>query len=268
MKWNNLSEEMLTEAKVAKNEAEAKAWLHHVGAATEELEIHPDGSISCHRIVIHGDNSVRRLGVKILGARVVEIYHCNLDDLRGLPDVSVTHLLVAGKIKSLDGCPREIHEFTLRATSLRDLTGGPDRIDGRMTLENNRDLESMAGGPKHVYGELRIANCSRLKSFVGFPEEIELLDLEESKGFNESLKGINRIKKMKTLIMPAVSQDIVGLTQIEGLHDIRFGRYVRPSKELEDALRIVKKYGGGRDMQKARECQKELMDADLDDFAG
>lgn len=165
------------------------------------------------------------------------------------------------------------------------------RVHGCFSIRgsgSNNSIESLENSPEIVDGDFRVLNQSRLKSLKGSPRSVKSCDFDDC-GITDlgdrpinidelyssvsltnnrltSLSGIHKIfPKAYRLYLANVpiKESILGLILIKNLTFVDFGI---KSRDLEAAWDIVKPYLGG-DRKAVIEAQRELIAADLDDFA-
>lgn len=173
-----------------------------------------------------------------------------------------------------------------RNTKLESLEGSPKKVIGNFDCTDNPNLISLKGSPKEVTGYFYCSRNDKLTSLEGAPEEISgnfhcadnknLISLKGApkKGVEDfycddnpkitSLKGIH---KQVTYIggrflanRTPIKSHILGLLLIKGCTGVEI-----VNKDVQD---ILNKYlPNTRGNKAVIECQSELLDADLDDFA-
>ena len=57
-------------------------------------------------------------------------------------------------------------------TSLKDLTGAPEKVDGNFSCNGCTSLESLIGAPKKVGGGFYCRSCTSLKDLTGAPKKV------------------------------------------------------------------------------------------------
>jgi hypothetical protein len=119
----------------------------------------------------------------------------DIESLKGLPDKIDGELYINGTyIQSLEGAPKQVGKLTLQgcrllgslegmpkkvntisifSTSIGNLKGCPDKIEGDLTLGNSKLLKSLEGAPNHVGGKMLLSELEGLTSFEGAPEKVE-----------------------------------------------------------------------------------------------
>ena len=77
------------------------------------------------------------------------------------------------KLKSLEGCPDEAYDCTIRwCNELKSLKGAPKNVKHDFTCKDNATLESLDGCPKTVGGKCEISQNMSLTSLIGAPEKV------------------------------------------------------------------------------------------------
>jgi len=134
-----------------------------------------------------------------------------------------------------------------------------------LDLSNRRTITTLKGCPRVIRGNF-IASLTKIENLDGAPEEVYGSVLLARTKIT-SLKDIHKhIKKCEHLNISTLSirGPMLGVLKIEGLNYISFPY----GKNAEKAAQIINKYlkqpfGNKRVM----ECQSELLDAGLDEFA-
>ena len=57
------------------------------------------------------------------------------------------------KVNSLEGCPKECHDFDATATYIKNLEYGPEKVNGCFSVSHCKGLESLKGAPKFIAEE-------------------------------------------------------------------------------------------------------------------
>lgn len=211
------------------------------------------------------------------------------------------------KLVSIEGCPSTISgAFTLNNTDVGSLKGGPKHVDKNFRVSGNQltslkdspsyvggsyycshnplknfegitqriggsitaqssNIKSLSGLPSIVKKNLNVGN-NDLKNFDGCPSHIEgVFDFRHNKSIT-SLKGLHKhLKHARVIIMDdcKITSGGIGLILIDGLSTICIDRC---GSKFEKAIEIIEKYlGQGRSA--LIDCQEELMDAGLEEFA-
>ena len=74
-------------------------------------------------------------------------------------------------------------------TSLKDLTGAPEKVDGNFSCNGCTSLESLIGAPKKVGGSFYCRDCTSLESLEGAPKKVENIFGCDGCTSLQSLKG-------------------------------------------------------------------------------
>ena len=162
-----------------------------------------------------------------------------LTSLAGAPrKVGGNFLCVSNKLTSLEGAPRKINgTFSCTSNKLTSLKGGPDEVSGIFYCINNK-LTSLGGAPKIVGRDFK-CNQNHLTSLEGIHLKIQIID--GIAVFNDN----------------PIKSHVLGLLLIDELQKVYLDH-----KQVQE---IINKYlAGSRDVM---DCQNELMDAGLDEYA-
>lgn len=127
------------------------------------------------------------------------------------------------------------------------------------------DLTSLEGAPQ----EIKYFNCSnnRLSSFEHFPKRVYHIDFSENNfsTFHNIHKYILEAERL-SFNANGVSSSILGLLLISKLNSIFYNN--SQNEDMVKAMSILRKYlpnNNGR--QTVIDCQKELIEAGLQEFA-
>ena len=174
------------------------------------------------------------------------------------------------RLKTLDGCPTDITgTFNASYNIFPDLKGGPRRVGGDYYASYNPELKSLEGMAETVVGgmnlsstriseedfkylpkkmkELRLSNCENVKTLSGLHKHVE--EIERALG----ISGID------------LSGGLLGLLKIKSLIGLQYG--FGSDKPLDKALKIVDNYLPAKDTNAIMDCQDELIDAGLEEYA-
>ena len=177
-------------------------------------------------------------------------------------------------LTSLAGLPKVITGSCGVRFDGKNLIGGLDEIDGDLTIAAP-NLTSLEGIPSYVGGDIRILSDNPFAVFIKKHRFFK----PRTKGgqFNEfgrawltlnSIKGIHRqLKEMRGLFLIDLGNDIslMPLLLVNGLDMIAVNT---KSKRLTKAVTIYNKYlPNNRGMSGIGECQDELVEAGLEEFA-
>lgn len=169
-------------------------------------------------------------------------------------------------LTSLGGAPKKVvGDFTCQHNSkLTSLDGAPREIVGSFSCNSNSKLKSIKGSPDKVGGDFNCAGNYNLTSFEGASKEI-------GGNFNcLSSLGITTLKNIHKHVPhiggkfyardTPIKSHVLGLLLIKGCMGV--------SLDNRKVQNILNKYLPNNKGNKAViECQSELLDADLDDFA-
>lgn len=153
--------------------------------------------------------------------------------------------------------------------NLVSLEGAPWKVTGNFFCSNNPKLISLEGGPKEVGGDFRCLNNPKLISLKGAPKEVG----QGGKGGDFWCTAIPKITSLKDIHKQVtnlngkfyatntpIKSHVLGLLLIKGCIGVKLD-----NKEVEA---ILNKYlPNTRGNKAVIDCQSELLDADLDDFA-
>ena len=164
----------------------------------------------------------------------------------------------SNKLTSLTGAPTSVTgDFYCYNNELTSLTGAPASVGGDFSCYNNK-LTSLTGAPASVTGDFHCYN-NQLTSLTGAPTSV-------TGNFNcqgnklTSLKDIHKqIKSIgETLYLSGnpIKSHVLGLLKIKRLKSVELD-----NKEVE---KILNKYLPEGDLL---DCQEELIDAGLDEYA-
>lgn len=110
------------------------------------------------------------------------------------------------KLKSLEGCPDEVDECTIKwCNSLTSLKGAPKNVKYDFICKDNAILESLDGCPKTVGGKCGISQNMSLTSLIGAPEKVGAFDCKFSvittlEGAPKEVKGIFNCNNCDSLV--------------------------------------------------------------------
>ena len=141
------------------------------------------------------------------------------------------------QLTSLEGAPQYVGgDFRCFGNQLTSLEGAPERIGGDFWCQDSR-LSSLKGAPKYIGGNFR-CHYNNLTSLENIHEQI--LEINGEANFEQN----------------PIKSHVLGLLLIKGLTSVSFD-----NKHLE---KIINKYLPLGDIM---ECQNELIDAGLEEFA-
>lgn len=148
------------------------------------------------------------------------------------------------KLKSLEGAPKKVtgHFDCSRNPKLKSLKGSPVEVTGYFRCSDNPELTSLEGAPKEVSDNFHCSRNHKLTSLKGIH------------------KQVTKIDGMIYAFMCPIKSHVLGLLLIKGLTGVELD-----NQEVED---ILNKYLPNTRGNKALiECQSELLDANLEDYA-
>lgn len=193
----------------------------------------------------------------------------------------------------------------LSRNQFSNLKGLPKKIYGELWLDDNKNLQSLEGAPIQC-DRLSLAGCEKLTNFEHCPEAVDninadhcvaiaslkglpkrmkmfLLYTKEAVAFdcdvmqcfdltieskNTSLKGLDAAFKGASQISfgrTPIKSNVLGLLRIDGLKSVHT---YSTDADLVKAFEIINKHLPSTGSMKAiLECQDELIEAGLDDFA-
>ena len=162
------------------------------------------------------------------------------------------------QLTSLEGAPQYVTgDFSCKRNYLETLKGAPQHVGGKFWCQYNY-LTSLEGAPMNVGGEF-LCMGNRITSLEGAPKHIGgwfwcndnyLTSLE---GIHEQILEINGFAMFHR---NPIKSHVLGLLLIKRLKSVEFD-----NKQLE---KIINKYLPLGDVM---ECQNELIDAGLEEFA-
>lgn len=193
-------------------------------------------------------------------ATKLNVPSANITSLDGSPEIVEGAVDISNNnLKSLKGGPKEVGGcFSCTTNSLTSLKGGPKKVGTYYYCSNNK-LTSLEGAPETITRDF-FCHHNALTSLNGAPKYIKF-SLDANSNALTSLEGIH--KQIKSIGSGAyfeknpIKSHVLGLLLIEDLKFVEFD-----NKPLQN---IINKYlKNGKDVF---ECQNELMDAGLEDFA-
>lgn len=190
-----------------------------------------------------------------------------LESLEGAPKKVTGHFdcRLNPNLESLEGAPKEVTGYFNCSSNgkLKSLEGSPDKT-GNFNCTHNPEISSLKGGPKEVTGYFDCYRNPNLSSLEGAPKTIGgYFDCSHNPKLT-SLKGIHKqLTSMNGLFeanFTSIKSHVLGLLLIKGCTNVKLD-----NKEVEA---ILNKYlPNTRGNKAVIECQSDLLDADLDDFA-
>lgn len=147
------------------------------------------------------------------------------------------------KLTSLKDTPMKVTgDFECRNTLLTSLKGAPKEVTGKFDCSHNPEIISLDSDPKKVGGNFNCSNNPKLASLKGIHKQLTIMD-GQFWAHNTQIKS-----------------HVLGLLLIKGCTGVTLD-----NKEVQD---ILNKYlPNTRGNKGLFECQSELLDADLEDYA-
>lgn len=148
------------------------------------------------------------------------------------------------ELTSLEGAPKEVTgDFSVDTNpKLTSLKGAPAKVDGIFNLDNNLNLVSLEGAPKIIGGGFYCARNPKIISLKGIHKQVTSMD--------------GKFRSYKT----PIKSHVLGLLLIKGCTGVSLD-----NREVEA---ILNKYlPNTRGNKGLIDCQSELLDADLEDYA-
>jgi hypothetical protein len=166
------------------------------------------------------------------------------------------------KLTSLVGAPSSVDgDFGCSDNKLTSLVGAPSSVDGDFYCYNNH-LTSLVGAPSSVGGYFSFYN-NKLTSLEGAPSSVGG-DFYCSFNKLTSLKGIEKILKKMNGIFNAynnpLESHVIGLLLVPGCKEVRLD-----NEQVQEILNRHLKIPFGT--RRFLDCQSELLDANLDNWA-
>ena len=197
-----------------------------------------------------------------------------LSSLEGGPKTVLGHYRCAGNaLVTLKGGPTFVRDtFNCRENSLVSLEGAVDEVAGFNCHSNL--LTSLKGGPSSITGGDFVCDHNNIEIIEGAPGEMfggfsctynNLTTLHDVHRHIKRCTGIFNVSSNR------IASCVLGLLLIEGLR--RIIAFASRDTDVEDASTIVNAYlktgskydGGSRG--RIVDCQNELIEANLEDFA-
>lgn len=181
-------------------------------------------------------------------------------------DFSITHL----RLKDLTGCPSDITgTFNASYNILQDLKNGPRRVGGDYYVSYNPDLKSLDGMAEIAAGTVNLSS-TRIseEDFKYLPKKMKALrfsNCENIKSISSLHKYVEEIEQAIGLTSVNISGGLLGLLKIKGLSAVQYG--FSSGDPLDRALTIVDKYLPVKSAEDIMDCQDELIDAGLKEYA-
>ena len=144
------------------------------------------------------------------------------------------------QLTSLNGAPSEVNgDFRCLDNQLTSLEGAPSEVDGDFNCSRN-ELTSLKGAPSEVGG-----------SFVCYRNQLTSL--------KDIHKQIHRIDGYLDVSGCPIKSHVLGVLKIKDLKEIKIG-----NKQVQT---ILNKYLPVESASDIVDCQEELFQADLDEYA-
>jgi hypothetical protein len=185
-----------------------------------------------------------------------------MDEISEIKEKSLIGLTIDGKkITKKTSSEHWAGDFGCSHNKLTSLVGAPSSVGGGFYCYNNK-LTSLEGAPSSVGGHFYCYN-NKLTSLVGAPSSVGG-DFNCSNNNLTSLKGIEKILKKMDGIFYAygnpLKSHIIGLLLVPGCKRVEID-----NKQVAVILNrhLQSPFGNKRVI----DCQSELLDAGLDDFA-
>jgi hypothetical protein len=228
-------------------------------------ELHEESAVTIKALAAAVKEKFKNYETEYQGDLLIGDY--KIDSLEGCPkEVDGTFSVSSNRLTSLKDGPTDVNgDYYCDNNSLKSLEGSPERINGGGFNCAKNWMTTLKGGPSYVRGDF---SCERnnLTNFEGFPAKIGGSLYAHSNKFT-SLEGIHlQIKSIgyhkagwsvaRFDVNPIISH-VLGLLLIDNLSAVALD-----NKLVAD---IINKYlKGSRDVI---DCQNELMDAGLDEYA-
>jgi hypothetical protein len=174
------------------------------------------------------------------------------------------------RLKSLEGCPTDVTgSFNASYNIFPNLKDGPKRVGGDYYVSYNPELKSLEGMSEIVVGGVNLSS-TRIseKDFKYLPKKMKDLRLSSC----ENVKNISTLHKHVQEIETAISVSgvdltggLLGLLKIKNLQAIQYG--FSSDRPLDKALKIVDNYMPVKTDDAIMDCQDELIDAGLEEYA-
>lgn len=223
-----------TAQQVAPDGKRRKEWI------SEDFEISIDVSVdSLEGCPLEVEDKFRYTNYRETGAK----------NLIGAPVKCRTCEIQSNALTSLEGAPKEVKFFTLsESPSITSLKHSPEKCDTYM-----------------------LYNVSGITSLEGISQSINQLSIFESKNLtslHNIHKQIKRIDGEMYLSASFLKSHILGILLIPGLTELSVVNTSSKNPKLVEAAKIINKYlPNDRGNDAVVDCQNELLDAGLEDFA-
>lgn len=174
------------------------------------------------------------------------------------------------RLKTLEGCPTDVTGlFNASYNIFPDLTGGPRRVGGDYYASYNPNLMSLEGMAETVVGGINLSS-TRIseEDFKYLPKKMKELRLSSCENI-KTISGLNKyveeIERALGISGVDLTGGLLGLLKIKGLIGLQYG--FGSDKPLDKALKIVDNYLPVKSSDAIMDCQDELIDAGLDEYA-
>ena len=166
-------------------------------------------------------------------------------------------------LTSLEGAPSSVGgHFNCAYNNLTSLEGAPSSVYSGNFYCSNNQLTSLEGAPSSVGGDFR-CSINKLKSLEGASSSV---GGDFWCSFNQltSLTGIHKILKQMNgnfyVDNNPLKSNVIGLLLVKGCKEVRLD-----NKQIQEIMNrhLQSPFGNKRVI----ECQSEMLDADLDDWA-
>ena len=190
-------------------------------------------------------------------------YDNKLTSLEGAPSsVGGDFWCSYNQLTSLEGAPSSVGgDFSCSYNKLTSLEGAPSSVGGDFWCSNNQ-LTSLEGAPSSVGGDFSCSN-NQLNSLEGAPTSVGSGFYCSNNQLN-SLTGIHKILKKIDGTFNAYSNplksNVIGLLLVKGCKKVELDN----KQVMEIMNRHLKSPFGNL---RVLECQSEMLDADLGDWA-
>lgn len=246
-----------------KTEKEVRDWIGiHANHITTDLIVKADGTVDVTNGISINDTDINRLRVKF-------------------NKISGYFNFKNNELKTLEGCPVEVGlNFDCSNNPLKSLVGGPKKVGGNYSIGSNfavdfirrNPLKSLVGCASFIGGDF-FCNAGKLTSFEGAPEHVVgsvYIVCNKIPSFHNVHKQFKRIDGTLNLIFTKQAElknSILGFLMIEGLKDIVIAKNNNRRGPLWDAFKILEKHFENKSKETIFECQQEMIDAGLEEFA-
>ena len=252
-----------------------KRWLtepSEIAAYIEEARLGDDNDYQVNK-----DGTVDFFGNVLFEAEVVE----NLYKDTRFPHFPNTIPLKFGtvdgnfsisrlRLKTLEGCPTDVTGlFNASYNIFPDLKGGPRRVGGDYYASYNPDLTSLEGMAEIVASGINVSSTRISENdFKYLPKKLKFLRVSSCENI-KTLSGLNKyVEEIEQAIGVSgidLSGGLLGLLKIKNLTAIQYG--FGSDNPLDRALKIVDSYLPVKSSDAIMDCQDELIDAGLEEYA-